>query len=212
MKVYPLFLCDLEWRRAVVIGGEGEAVAKVRGLLDVGADVTVVATAIDDDLRAAAAIGRLTWIPRDYRRGDLAGAFLVIAATRDPDLAERIQIEAESERALLNVIDVPDRSSFIAGSVVRRGALTVAISTSGVAPALAVRLRQRIEREVGAEYDAFLALLAEIRPRLAERHRDFETRRRVWYELVDSPALDQLRAGRPDEARRTLYRIAGCAG
>jgi siroheme synthase-like protein len=204
---YPVFLVGLERRRSVVVGGDREAERKVAGLLDCRAAVTVISTEVTDGLRRHAESGDVAWIPRGYRPGDLRGAHLVIVTERDPATRQAAAEEGARERALVNVVDDVPRCGFIAGSVVRRGGLVVAISTSGTAPALAVRLRERLERELGPEYGEFLEWMARLRPRLARL--DFETRREVWYRLVDSPALADLKAGRRRSARREVARIAG---
>ncbi len=97
--------------------------------------------------------------------------------------------------------------NFIAGSVVRQGPLTMAISTSGCAPALSVRLRQRFQDEFGPEYGVFLEWLRELREPMAARYPDFQERRRRWYALIDSDILDLFRAGRPDLARQRMAEI-----
>ncbi len=209
MKVYPLFLVGLDRRRSVVVGGDAEAERKVDGLLACAASVTVVAARPTPRLRDHAACGRLEWIERDYRSGDLRGAFLVIVTDRDEDVRAAAAAEAQREGALVNVVDDVPRSGFVAGSVVRRGPLVVAISTSGCAPALAVRLRQRLERELGPEYGEFLECMGRLRRPLARL--DFETRRELWYRLVDSEAIDDLRAGRKRSARRRIARIVSAA-
>lgn len=97
--------------------------------------------------------------------------------------------------------DDTDHCSFIAGSIVRRGPLVLAISTGGAAPALAVRIREQLERRFGPEYGDLLQLFGELRSSVAERCSDFERRRALWYELVDSDILDRLRSGGLDAAR-----------
>jgi siroheme synthase-like protein len=201
VKTYPVFLIGLERRRSIVIGPGAEAERKIDGLLDCGAAVTVIAPESTPHVRELARRGRLTWLERDYAEGDLAGAFLVIATGDDPARNERIFREAQERGVLINVMDDTAHCTFIAGSVVRRGPLTVAISTGGSAPALAVRLRERLERELGAEYGDFLGLMSSLREPLARRYPEFATRRRLWYRLVDSDLLEQLRAGDPARAR-----------
>jgi siroheme synthase-like protein len=207
MKTYPVFLVGLHRRRCVVLGGGGEAKRKVEGLLACDAAVTLVAAQITESLRVHAEAGRLNWIPRGYRRGDLRGVFVVVSTLTDPEVNERVYREAESAGALCNVIDDTKRCSFIAGSVVRRGELTVGISTGGNAPALAVRLRERLERELGPEYARFLELAAELRGSLVQRYPAFEERRDFWYALVDSDVLESLRMGRLDRARRRITEL-----
>ncbi len=132
---------------------------------------------------------------------------MVIVEGREAGVNGRTWEEAQAEGTLINVMDDTEHCNFIAGSVLRQGALTVALSTSGCAPALAVRLRERLQRELGPEYAAFLELMSELRKPLAERYTDFEERRALWYELVDSDIIDHLRAGRPDLARQSAERI-----
>ncbi len=207
MKVYPIFLIGLEAKGCVVVGGDAEAERKVEGLLECDAAVTVISPVVTDRLRKWADEGTITWTPRDYKRGDLRGKFLVIVTGQDPQTNDLIWREAEAEGVLVNVMDDPPHCNFIAGSVVRRGPLAIAISTSGCAPALAVRLREKMERDLGPEFASFLDLMGKLREPLAARYPDFETRRARWYELVDSDVIDRLREGRPDLARRRAAEI-----
>ena len=209
MKGYPLFLIGLEKRRCIVVGGGPEAERKVEGLLECDAAPTVIAREVTDRIRSLAAERRLTWIERDYRRGDLQGAFLVIAEKRDSATNTRVWNEARSEGAVVNVMDDVEHCDFIAGSVVRRGPLTVAVSTGGCAPALAVRLRERLQRELGPEYATFLEMLRTVREPMTRRFPDFDERRARWYELVDSDIIEHLRAGRTELARGRLEQLIG---
>jgi len=207
MKVYPIFLVGLADRRCVVIGGGEEAQRKVEGLLECEAAVIVISVAITQQLSAWNAQGRITWIKRDYRPGDLHDAFMVIATGTQRNTSDRIWQEATAEGALINVVDDVPHCNFIAGAVARQGPLTIAISTSGCAPALAVRLRERFEREFGPEYKVLLELLAGLREPLAARYPDFEERRERWYALVDSDVLNLLRQDKPDLARQRIAQI-----
>ncbi len=212
MKGYPLFLIGLERRRCVVLGGGQEAERKIEGLLECDAATTVIARDVTDRIRALAADRRLTWIDRDYRRGDLKGAFLVIAERRDRATNTRIWNEAQTEGALVNIMDDVEHCDFIAGSVIRRGPLTVAVSTGGCAPALAVRLRERLQRELGPEYATFLEMMRAAREPMTRRYPDFDERRARWYELVDSDIIEHLRAGRTELARALLEQLMGEPG
>jgi precorrin-2 dehydrogenase/sirohydrochlorin ferrochelatase len=209
MKVYPVFLIGLATQRCVVIGGGGEAECKVKGLLDCNAAVTVISAEVTDQLRVWAEAGAIAWVPRPYQTGDLRGAYLVIATEHDAQTNARIWQEARAAGVLVNVTDDPAHSTFVAGSVVRQGPLTLAISTSGRAPALAVRLRQRLEQEFGPEYAALLDLLQEVREPLAAQYPDIHERRARWYALIDSDIIDLLREGRPDLAYQRLAEIIG---
>ncbi len=212
MKGYPLFLIGLEKRRCVVVGGGREAERKIEGLLECDAATTVIARDVTDRIRSLADERRLTWIERDYRSGDLKGAFLVIAERRDRATNTRIWNEAQTEGALVNIMDDVEHCDFIAGSVIRRGPLTVAISTSGCAPALAVRLRERLQRELGPEYATFLEMMRALREPMIRRYPDFDERRARWYALVDSDIIEHLRAGRTEPARALLEQLMGEPG
>jgi siroheme synthase-like protein len=207
MDVYPLFLINLSQQRCVVIGGAQEAEWKVQGLLDAAAAVTVISSRLTAQLHAWAQAGRIAWVTREYAPGDLHEAFLVLATGRDPQVNTQIWQEAQTAKALINVVDDPARSTFIAGSVVRQGTLTLAISTGGAAPALAVRLRQRFEQEFGPEYAVFLDLMQEVRGSLVSRYPDFQERRARWYALIDSDILSLLRAGQIEQARQRVGAI-----
>ena len=209
MTVYPIFLNGLRGRKCVVFGGNDEAARKVRQLLECEADVRVIAAGLDPPLAVLHARGAVAWIRRRYRPGDLAGAFLTIVAETDPVATAPIYEEARAERVLINAMDDVAHCTFVAGSTLRRGPLVIAISSSGVAPALSVRLRERLEREIGPEYASFLELLGSVRAEISDRYPDFEERRRLWYQLVDSSILDHLRNGDAASARHQLAALTG---
>jgi len=207
MKGYPIFLIGLGDKRCVVVGGGSEAERKVTGLLECDAAVTVISADLTPQLRLWAEGGTITWLPRSYQRGDLQGAYMAIVTDGSPTMRAALYHEAETERVLLNVEDDASHSNFIAGAVMRQGALTIAISTSGCAPALAVRLRQQLERTFGPEYALFLDWLRAVRAPLAARYPNFSERRARWYALVDSEILSWLQQGRLDLARQRLAEI-----
>jgi len=207
---YPVLL-DLRGRRAVVVGGGAVAEAKVGPLLDAGAAVTLVAPTLTPGLALRAREVGLAHVARAYVAGDLEGAHLAIAATDDPDVNHAVYAEAEARGVLINVVDDPPYCGFILPSILRRGDLVVAVSTSGNAPALAVRIRERIERELGEEYARFLVLAGSLRKPLAEKYPDFQVRKRLWYRLVDSDVLALLRAGDEPRALERITEITGIA-
>lgn len=145
--------------------------------------------------------GKLVWHRRGFDPGDLDSCFLVITDREDNSELFR---NAEARGVLCNAADDPEHCRFTFGSVLSRGPLTIGISTNGAAPALAVRLRQRLEREIGEEYAAFTEMLGQLRGEIASSIRDFETRRKLWYELVDSDALSLIRNGDTRCARQLL--------
>jgi siroheme synthase-like protein len=198
MRTHPVFLC-LEGRRCVIVGGDAAALAKARACREAGAEVTMVAPT------ASERVPGVLHVDRAYRAGDLAGAVVAYASTRDPELIGRLVEEAARERVLLNVIDVPEACAFIAPAVVRRGELQVAVGTGGASPGLAARLRRDLEGRVGPEYGPFVAILGAVRATLAGD----PGRADVVSALLGSPLLDLVREGRRDEIDALLARLAG---
>lgn len=187
------------------------AVWKARSLVRAGAEVTVVSPQSVDDWRERLDGARVTHVARPYRKGDLRGAFLVIAATDDPDVQQRVREEASQEKALCNVVDVPELCDFIAPALLERGKLQVAVSTSGAAPRLAGRLRDRIGEVLGPEYAVVVDLLGRIREALRDRLSDPEERRRVLLRLAESN-LPELVARRDREEIDRLLERSGARG
>jgi precorrin-2 dehydrogenase/sirohydrochlorin ferrochelatase len=139
---YPLFL-NLDAQPAVVVGAGKVAARKIRSLLKAGARVTVIAPEAVAAIRRMKRVRRLA---RAYRNGDLRGARLVVAATDDPAVNRRVCAEAKRRRILANCAAPPDAGNFIVPSVVRRGVVTIAISTAGTKPEHAKALRRRLEK------------------------------------------------------------------
>jgi siroheme synthase-like protein len=208
MTHYPIYL-DLQDRPCVVVGGCGLAEEKARGLLTSGARVTVISPDITPGLAELAVEGRIDVIARRYRRGDLRKAFLVVAVERDQGVVNAVWEETRERNVLVNTVDDVPHCDFIAPAVVRRGDLAVAISTSGKAPALAVRLRQRLEAELGKEHARFLELAGSVRAPLARLLPDLAARRDLWYRLIDSDILQLLRRGEEDAAAARFEEILG---
>ncbi len=141
-----------------------------------------------------ASAGAITFLPRPYQDGDLEGAYLVIAATDDPTVNQSVWTEAERRGCLINVVDDPQHSNFILPAVVRRGEVSVAVSTGGNSPALARRLRERIEKLIGPEYGALAELLGELRPELIADFPEGEARLQAALKVIDSDILNIIQS------------------
>ena len=205
---YPVYI-ELREQPCVVIGGGKIAEGKVEGLLAAQANVTVISPDLTARLRGLLEEKQITYLARTYQPGDLTGAFMVICATDQAEINYQVWQEATSNRQLVNVVDDTPRCNFIAPSILRKGDLTIAISTSGKAPALAVRLKERLQHELGPEYERFLELAGELREPLARQVPDFETRKALWYEIVDSEILEVLARGDESAAREIISRVVG---
>ena len=206
MSFYPVFL-NLRGRLAVVVGGGAIAEQKVTGLLEAGARVTVTSPELTWKLEDLAATGAIEVQRRAYRRGDLEGAFIAIAATDDRAANADVWAEAEARGVLLNAVDDLPHCSFIAPAVHRAGDIAIAISTGGKSPALAVRLKERIRALIGPEQAQFLDLLGELRPDVTARVPDAKLRTRLWYQIVDSDAAEYVRRQDVAGARRRIAEL-----
>ena len=204
--LYPVML-DLRGRRVVVVGGGTIAEGKIRGLVEAGARVRIVSPALTPALESLVAAGTVEVDRRHYHWGDLAGATLAVGATDDRSINASIWAEAEERGVLLNAVDDVAYCHFIAPSVHREGDITIAVSSAGTCPALAVRLRERIATIVRQEHAALARLAWSVRTEIARRIPDFATRTKLWYRIVDSPVLSQLRQRDDDGARQTVERL-----
>ncbi len=210
MNYYSVYL-NLQGRRCVVIGGGAVAEGKIKGLLEAEAAVTLVSPRLTPGLKTLVDEGQIAHLRRSYQTGDLAGAFLVISVANDGRVKEQVWQEAIARGILINSVDDAPHCTFIAPAILRRGNLTIAISTGGRAPALAVRLRDKLACLIGDEYARFLELAGALRGRLLAHYPDFEQRRALWYQLVDSEVLDLLRQDNEAAARRRIGEILNVA-
>ena len=208
MTYYPVFL-RLGGERCVVIGGGAVAERKVESLLAAGARVTVVAPSLTPGLAEWAARGEIIHHPRAYLDGDLTGARLAYAATDDESLHAELARAAAAVGVPLNVVDRPQWCTFTVPAVLRRGDLTVAVSTGGGSPALAGRARDAIGRALGPEWTRALEVLARLREHLQTQDLPGAERQRILKDLIASDLLERLR--QPDAAAvdRLLAEYAG---
>jgi precorrin-2 dehydrogenase/sirohydrochlorin ferrochelatase len=162
MALFPIMV-KLEGRECVVVGAGKVATAKIKGLLSCGAMVTVVSPKAGYWIRAQASAGKMVWRRRQFSPHDLAGAFMVIAATDSPTTNAAVFRCCQARNVLCNSVDDPAHCDFFYPAVVRRGPLLIAISTSGRSPALAARLRRELARQFGPEWSAFVERVGERR-------------------------------------------------
>ena len=196
--LYPVGLV-VDGRRCLVVGGGRIAARKVEGLRSCGAIVHVVASAVGPEIKAMTGV---TYDERPYATTDLDGVRLVITATGDPSVDQRIFDEAEAAGIWANSADDPDRCSFTLPATLRHGPLLVTVSTGGHSPALATWLRDRIRDRVGPEYEVLLELMSDARGELQAAGRSTENL--DWHKALDSEMLELIRAGLITEARERL--------
>src|SRR5437016_5402678 len=167
-EYYPVML-DVRGRLAIVVGGDRVAAEKAAALSASGAQVSVINPAFCDELLMQAEYKRVTLRRKAYEPGDLEGAFVVVAATNDTQLVEAIWTETQRSGQLVNIVDIPERCSFIMPSILRRGQLTIAVSTEGASPGLAKRIRQNLEEIFPLAYGTYLRLASLARTHLRDK-------------------------------------------
>ncbi len=162
MSLFPIFL-KLTARPCTVVGAGHLAESKIGSLLAAQAHVTVIAPHANPRIHDLAEAGEITLHQRPYHAGDLANAFLAVAATDDPAVNRAVFAEAEAANILVNAVDDPPFCDFYFPSVVRRGDLQIAISTAGHSPALAQRLRKEINQLLPLDTGDWLNELGNLR-------------------------------------------------
>lgn len=198
---YPAYL-DVRDRHCVVFGGGAVAEGKITQLRDAGANVTVVSPEVTPKIQEAAGQGRVNWLERKYQAGDVQGAFLVIATTNARAVNEAIFQEAEDAGILINVADVPAQCSFIAPSIVSRGAVTVAISTGGASPALARKFREELTASPVMDWADLAGILSQARGQVKQRGLTVDPQR--WQCCLTPDLLQLAQGGKNDEALACL--------
>jgi precorrin-2 dehydrogenase len=199
VSLFPIFL-KLEERRCLVVGAGAVAESKIESLVAAGAMVHVVAPRASEAVAGLARARKISWSPRRFKPADLGGVFLVVVATADRALNECVFREARKRRVLTNVVDDPPRCDFYYPSVVRRGNLQIAISTSGHSPALAQRLKHDLEQQFPAEYAGWLEHLGRKRQKLFAKTMDGERRRRLLHRLATLEQFEAFTRGAPRKA------------
>jgi precorrin-2 dehydrogenase/sirohydrochlorin ferrochelatase len=183
MPLFPIFL-KLTGRPCIVIGAGNLAESKIDSLLTAEARVTVIAPAASARIAALADSGEIVVHQREYAPGDLAGHFLVVAATDNPAVNRAVFAEAEAAGILINAVDDPPFCDFYFPSVVRRGDLQIAISTAGASPALAQRLRKEIDALLPLHTGEWLTELGNLRREVLQREPANQARRELLHQLA----------------------------
>ncbi len=201
--LFPMFL-KLAGRPCLVVGAGSIGEHKIRSLIDCGARVRVIAPSASPAVVEAATSGAIAWEQRRFESGDLKGVFLVVAATSAADVNHAIYQEAQQRGILCNVVDDPPRCDFFYPAVVRRGHFQIAISTGGLSPALAQRVRKQLEEEFPPIYWEWLEQLGRTRETLLQEAGDPERRRRLIHESVTPEAFAQFERNQFDATRKEI--------
>jgi precorrin-2 dehydrogenase/sirohydrochlorin ferrochelatase len=208
MKTYPLFAL-IEDRACLVVGGGAVGERKVRDLLLAGARVTVVSRDLTPGLAELAAQGRLHYIQGDFTPQHLDGMILVVGATDDMEVNREVSTAAQARGLLVNIVDAPELCTFIVPAQVRRGPLTIAVSTGGASPALARKVREELEERFGPEYGLFLRVLQVVRDQVLAGRRGHPENLGLFQSLVAGPLQEAIARGDRPRALAVLEKALG---
>jgi precorrin-2 dehydrogenase/sirohydrochlorin ferrochelatase len=208
MKTYPLFAL-IEDRACLVVGGGAVGERKVRDLLAAGAKVTVVSRELTPGLADLAAQERLTFIQGDFTPKHLDGMMLVVGATDDMVVNQQVSAAAQARGLLVNIVDAPELCTFIVPAQVRRGPLTIAVSTGGASPALARKVREELEQHFGSDYGQYLRVLQAVRNQILARRRGHPENQRLFQRLVAGPLQEAIARGDRPQALAVLENALG---
>ena len=206
MSYYLVFL-QLAGKIALVVGGGKVAQRKVETLLRYGALIHIVSKVLTDKLKQLIEINKVRLLGEEMRDDFLDGAFIVIAATDDKELNSKVSESARNRGLLVNAVDQPVDCNFIVPSIVKKGDLSIAISTSGKSPALAKKIRKELDGQFGTEYETFLNLLGGLRKAVLAMGLSQEENSRIFHEVVDGGIIEALARNDLSKVESSLARI-----
>ena len=195
MSYYPIFI-DLKGKKVIVVGGGTVAQRKIETLLEYGAVVIVIARELTPSLNRYVREQKVKLLDQEFKDSHLNGAFMVMAATDDHTLNRQISLSARKKGLLINAADQPSDCNFIVPSILRRGDLLIAISTSGKSPALAKKIREDLGKQYGNEFEILLILMGRLRTEILSRGLSQDENSRMFHGIVDSHILEAI--GRKD--------------
>ena len=208
MRYYPIYL-DVQNRNCLVVGSGSVGARKVSTLLDCGASVTVVSPRINAKLNELSKKETLIIKIKPFQFSDLKDKFLVIGATDNQELNQQIHSEAERLGILCNIADQPEACNFILPSIVKKGDLVIAISTSGKSPAFAKKLRKDFEKQFGNEYASFLEVMGVIRKKLIAKDHKPEVHKPLFEQLINRGLVEMIKDRRNKDINLLLHEILG---
>ena len=199
---YPIYL-DIENRPILIVGGGTVALRKVETLLEYGALVRIVSPRIIPELQNMVNNGQCEWIPREYSGEDIQDSLLIFSCTEKEEVNTQVAQDANANNRSINVVDDPDKCSFIVPSIMTRGDLSIAVSTGGSSPIVARQIRQELEGFYEDEMILYLELLKTWRKE-AKQHLPLEKRTQFLNRVTDGEVLNYLKQGQHDQAKEVI--------
>jgi precorrin-2 dehydrogenase/sirohydrochlorin ferrochelatase len=209
MAYYPVFL-DTTNKKVLVIGGGNVGLEKTTGLVNADVpQITVISPDLRPELEQWRDEGRLQHLAREYQDGDMVGYDWIMIATDDGAANAAIRKEGRRRAIWVNAADDPANCDFILPSVVRKGTMTIAISTGGGSPAMARRVREELTDYFTEDFEALAELLAEVRRELKQRGVLRYVPQQTWQDAIDGPLRALLAQRRWGQAKARLYSRLG---
>ena len=202
-KCYPISV-RLSGKKCLVIGGGRVAQRKVMSLLECGALVTVVSFELTEGLMELAVDGQLVYRQGGYETSDLLDIFLVIGATNNDDVNRKVAQDCFDRNILINVVDDPPNGNFFVPAQVRRGSLSIAVSTDGKSPMFARRIREELENIYPIEYSDIVNLIGELRLKVINEIADEQEKALILKQMADHNLMQLLREGHYDRAKELV--------
>ena len=206
MNYFPIVL-EMTGRRCLVVGGGAVAERKIASLLEAGAEVTVISPEVTEAILNWSKNNSLQLEARGYQSGDVAGYQLVFIATDDTDVNDRVYQDGKSHGVWVNAADDPAHCDFILPSVLRRGDLTVAVSTGGASPAAARAVREELNGYLTEDYAQLVQVAAEVRAEL--KNKSLSVAASAWNKALNGEFRRLIRAGQPEQAKEFLLTTLG---
>ncbi|GAB6098515.1 bifunctional precorrin-2 dehydrogenase/sirohydrochlorin ferrochelatase [Halanaerocella petrolearia] len=201
MKSYPINL-DLADKEVLVVGGGKVAYRKLKRLVDAETYITLVSPQISNNINKLISKEEIEFLPRKFKRQDIEGKFLIIAATDKKEINQEIGQLAIQKDKLVNVVDNVELSNFTLPATIEQGDLLLTVATGGNLPALSRVIRQKLEVDFGSEFACFLKLMSQIRPVVLEELAQEEMRRKVFRQLADLELINLLTEDRETAIKR----------
>ena len=191
-KYYPMML-NIENKKCVIVGGGEIAYRKVLELIEYGAIITVVSISINEDIKVIVENGFINYIQGRYDKCYIEDAYIVIASTSDSLVNNQVFKDCSEKRILVNVVDDPKNCSFIVPSKIRRGDLTISISTNGKSPTLSRSIREDLEKKYDKDYEVFLNILGDMRKEVLEKVKDSNKKKEIFNAIIKADYLNKLK-------------------
>ncbi|WP_075980654.1 NAD(P)-binding protein [Bacillus massilinigeriensis] len=201
---YPIHI-DLSGKEVVVIGGGKVATRKVHGLISSGANITVVSPQISDDIKKLIQDNTICWKEKVFSPTDIAGAFLIIVATNNQE-TNKMVLESALPQQLINAADDFHESNCIIPSMIKRGKLTISVSTNGASPTLTKYIRKSLEEMFDDRYESYIEFLSESRSFILQKVKDENKKRILLQEIVEDSRFIES-SNREEDFQRLIQRV-----